>query len=394
MTRTRFAALLPLFVAGCAVSSPHFELVGPVPPPSEREAFAAALFQTTDARLTGGHRWQLEDSGKIFTAIVAAIGQAEHSINLESYIWHSGEPSNEIVAALSNRARGVACRIVVDPLGSPDFESNVKPQLDAMGCESHFFRPMAQHPIAERNHRKIVVIDGRIGFVGGFGVRQEWVKSSGSSDPEWRDINLRIEGPVVHELQRAFAQNWQEAGGALLPASDFPSLASGGAGGGAGAEGEPRAAFVASSYSYVTNAQRLVLLAVASAHKRLWIWNAYFVPDAVLRDLLLRKRREGVDVRILVPGDKNDVTASKLGQRNSYPPLLAAGIRIFEYQPSMMHAKTMIVDDRVSLIGSINLDVLSLRRLEEDSVIVDDPALVDALERDWVQDVAHCREVH
>jgi cardiolipin synthase len=126
----------------------------------------------------------------------------------------------------------------------------------------------------------------------------------------------------------------------------------------------------------------------------LWIWNAYFVPDDTLRDLLVRKRREGVDVRLLVPGDKNDVTASKIGQRNSYGPLLAAGIRIFEYQPSMMHAKVMILDERVSLIGSINLDALSLQRLEEDSLVVDDPALVEALERDWENDVAHCREVH
>jgi cardiolipin synthase len=382
---SRSVVFLSLLAAGCAVSSPHFELNGPVPPPSDRDAFAAALFQTTDARLVGGHRWRLEDSGKVFDGIVDAIGRAEHSINFESYIWHSGEPSNQILAALQKRTRGVACRVVVDPLGSPDFDKNVRPQLEAMGCESRIFRPVGKHPVAERDHRKIVVIDGRVGFVGGFGVRKEWVKASGSRDPEWRDINLRIEGPVVNELQRAFAQNWQEAGGALLPAADFPSLSG---------DGEARAAFVGSTYSYVTDARRLVLLAVAAAKKRLWIWNAYFVPDDVLRDLLVRKRREGVDVRLLVPGDKNDVTASKIGQRNSYGPLLAAGIRIFEYQPSMMHAKVMILDDRVSLVGSINLDALSLQRLEEDSLVVDDPALVEALERDWERDVAHCREVH
>jgi cardiolipin synthase len=371
--------------AGCAPISPDLELHGSIPPPSDSEAFEAALFQTVGAHLLRGHRWRLEDNGRVFAALVEDIARARVSVNIVSYIWHSGQPSDRILDALAKRDKRVACRIVTDPLGSPDFEQNVEPRLHALGCKTFLFRPLLHHPNPERNHRKIAIIDGRVGIVGGFGVRKEWVEGSGSGDPEWRDINVRVEGPVVAELQRAFAQNWQEAGGELLPVDDFPHLEG---------EGDARAAFIASTFGYVTLADRLTHLTIASAKKRLWLWNAYFVPDDRLRDLLVKKAKQGVDVRVLAPGDKNDVLASKLGQRHGYAPLLAAGIRVFEYQPTMMHAKAMIVDERVAVIGSINLDSLSLTRLEEDALVVDDPQLVAALERDWDDDVKRSREVH
>ncbi|MGZ3439917.1 MAG: phospholipase D-like domain-containing protein, partial [Polyangia bacterium] len=230
-------------VAGCAPLSPQLELHGRVPPPSESEAFEAALFQTVGAHLLRGHRWRLEDDGRVFGALIEEIGRARVSINIVSYIWHSGEPSDRIVEALARRDQRVACRILTDPLGSPDFEKNVEPRLRAAGCQTSMFRPLAKNPNPERNHRKIAVIDGHIGILGGYGVRQEWSKGSGSGDPEWRDINLRVQGPVVAELQRAFAQNWQEAGGALLPVADFPRLEG---------EGDARVAFVASTFGYVT----------------------------------------------------------------------------------------------------------------------------------------------
>jgi len=380
----RIAAVIVFLVAGCAPLSPQLELHGPVPSPDDAAAFEAALFQTTGAHLSKGNRWRIEDDGRVFDAIIDDIGRARTSVDIVSYIWHSGEPSDRILAALERRAHGVTCRVLADPLGSPDFADKVEPRLRAMRCDALMFRPLGKHPIPERDHRKIVVVDGRIGYVGGFGIRQEWVKASGSPDPEWRDINVRIEGPTVAELQRAFAQNWQEAGGPLLPVEDFPRI---------DGEGDARVAFVASSFALVTEADRLTLLTIAAAKKRLWIWNAYFVPDDKLRDLLVAKARAGVDVRLIVPGDKNDVTVSKIGQRRSYPPLRAAGVRIYEFQPTMMHAKAMIIDGRVGVVGSINLDSLSLTRLEEDAVVVDDPAIVTALERDWNDDVRKSRAV-
>jgi cardiolipin synthase len=372
-------------VAGCVPLTPRFELRGAVPPASDGAAFDVALFQAAGVRLSSGNQWRLEPDGHVFDAVIDAIGGAERSVDMVSYIWHSGEPSDRIVAALERRARGVACRIVVDPLGSPDFARNVEPRLRAAGCESHMFRPLSKHLDAERDHRKITVVDGRVGFVGGFGIRQEWARAAGSRDPEWRDINLRVTGPVVQELQRAFAEDWLQVGGTLLPPSEFPVPA--------GGDGDARAAFVASSFGLVTNAERLTQLLVGAAHRRLWIWSAYFVPDAPLRRLLLRKRHEGVDVRLIVPGEKNDVPAARVGQRRSYGELRAGGVRIFEFQPTMMHAKTMLVDDRLAVIGSINLEPYSLTRLEEDGLVIEDTALVDALARAWNDDVARSREV-
>ena len=258
-------------LAGCMPLSPELTIHGAVPSPADGDAFDVALFQTVGARLERGHRWRLEENGHIFGAIDEAVAQAHTSVNFVSYIWHSGQPSDRILAALEKRAKGVTCRVLVHPLGSPDFERNVAGRLHALGCETRIFRPLASNPNFERNHRKIVVVDGRIGFVGGFGVRQEWVKASGSNDPEWRDINARVEGPVVADMQRAFAQNWQEAGGALLPQEDFPHLEG---------DGDARVAFVSSSFGYVTAADRLTLLLIKSAKKRLWMWNAYFVPDS------------------------------------------------------------------------------------------------------------------
>jgi cardiolipin synthase A/B len=385
LPRPLFVVFVATTAAACvAPLSPQLELRGAVPAPADGEAFDVALFQTVGARLVGGHKVRLEDDGRVFDAIVADIGRARTSVNFVSYIWHSGEPSDRIIAALGKRDPRVACRVLADPLGSPDFEKNVAPRLDAVRCEHHLFRPLSRHPLPERNHRKIVVVDGHIGFVGGFGVRQEWVKASGSSDPEWRDINVRIEGPAVADLQRAFAQNWQEAGGTLLPVDDFPHIEP---------AGEARVAFVSSSFGYVTNADRLTLLTIASARKRLWVWNAYFVPDDKLEERILDRAAHGVDVRVIAPGDKNDVLASKLGQRARYPTLRKGGVQLWEFQPTMMHAKTTIIDDHVAVIGSINYTSLSLTRLEEDAVVIDDAELTRALERDWADDIAKSRAV-
>ena len=374
----------PLLGGGCMPLSPELTLHGPVPAADDLGAFDVALFQTVGQHLEPGHRAQLADDGEVFDAIVDAIGQARVSVNIVSYIWHSGQPSDRIVDALARRAPGVACRLLVDPLGSPDFDDKVAPRLHELGCETHVYRPLPLHPDIERNHRKIVVVDGRIGIVGGFGIRREWVRRPGSSAPAWRDINLRIDGPAVANMQRAFAQNWIESGGTLLPPSDFPRIEPG---------GDARAAFGSSTFGIVTDADRLMLLTISAAKKRVWMWCGYFVPDDRLAALLIDRATHGVDVRILMPGDKNDVTIAKLGQRRSYPPLAAAGVKLYEFQPTMMHAKAMLVDDALSVIGSINLDPLSLTRLEEDAVVVEDRALVETLERDWVIDIAKSRPV-
>jgi cardiolipin synthase len=254
------------------------------------------------------------------------------------------------------------------------------------------FRPLSPRNLFERNHRKLVVLDGRIAYLGGFGVRDEWRSKRrhkfGNARRrlanEWRDDNIRLKGPVVNDVQRAFAQTWQEAGGGLLPASELPTLPP---------DGEARVAFVSSTAGYVTDGERLVHLLIAAARQRISIANAYFVPDKSLLRQIVDKAMSGVAVGVLAPGVKNDLPLVQIGQRQLYRELLTAGVRIFEYQPVMMHAKTMLIDDRLAMIGSLNLNLLSLSRLEEAVFVIDDPKLVRALDQSWQSDVADSREI-
>jgi cardiolipin synthase A/B len=200
---------------------------------------------------------------------------------------------------------------------------------------------------------------------------------------EWRDDNIRVTGPAVNDVQRAFAQNWQEAGGALLPAADLPAIEP---------DGHARVAFVSSTAGYLNDGERLLHLLIRSARRRVYISNAYFVPDTSLLRLLLDRAREGLDVQVLAPG-KNDILIAGIGQRRLYKELLGAGIKVFEYQPAMMHAKTMVIDERLVVMGSLNLNLLSLNRLEEAVFVIDDPELVKALDQSWRDDVAESRRI-
>ncbi len=370
-----------------------FEISGSVPSLDENApAFEAALFQSASARLLPGHRWSLEPNGRVFDSIISDIAAATVSINFVEYIWDPGEVSDRLLTAIGTRQNGVKCRVLADPLGSPDFQKVVAPKLRGMGCEAKLFRPVAMKNLFERNHRKMVIFDGKTAYLGGFGVRQEW----GSKHrrhfrltrrrfaDEWRDDNIRMTGPVVNDVQRAFAQNWQEAGGALLPEDELPAIAP---------DGPARVGFVSSTAGYLTESERLVHLLIKSARRRVHIANAYFLPDESLMALLAEKVREGVDVRVLLPGSKNDLPLAKIGQRRLYNELLDGGVKLYEYQPTMMHAKTMVIDDRLAMIGSLNLNLLSLTRLEEAVFVIDDPELVKELDESWRYDLRESREI-
>ncbi len=342
-----------------------------------------------------GHRWSLESNGGVFEDIENDIAQARVSVNFAEYIWEPGRASEQILRALAGRIAGVKCRVLADSLGSPDFEKRIAPRLRAIGCEARVFRPVTRANLFERDHRKIVIIDGRIAYLGGFGVRDDWLsKKRRRWSPslrnrlrmtgEWRDDNIRLVGPAVNDVQRAFAQNWQETGGSLLPAVELPTLEP---------DGDARVAFVSSTAGYLADGERLVHLMIKSARKRVQIANAYFVPDPSLIRLLVQKAREGVDVLVLAPGHKNDVPIASIGQRRLYRELLAAGIKIYEYQPTMMHAKTMIIDDRLAVIGSLNLNLLSMNRLEEAVFVIEDGPLIEALDQSWQDDLKESQQV-
>jgi cardiolipin synthase A/B len=342
-----------------------------------------ALYQALAIELRPGHTIEVVRNGAVFDRIVAEVAKAKHSVDIVMYIWEAGAASTTVTTALAARAHGVACRIVVDAFGSPTFDL-VRPALVAAGCELRTFRPLPGIDPIARDHRKIFVFDNRVAIIGGLGVRDDWM-GDGLHGMGWRDTGAVFSGPAVREAHQAFAENWQEAGGPLLPADelDVPP-----------ATGAVTAAWISSTSStVVTRAERLTQIVIAQARHRLWITNAYLAPSPAILDLLERKAASGVDVRLLVPGDKSDVPAALRTGRELYPRLRKAGVRIWEYLPVMIHAKTMLADDDLTVIGSINLDPLSLNKLDEDALLAVDPVTAKTLANAFTEDCTHAKEI-
>ena len=351
--------LLAIAGAGCRPSAPP-------PPEPERGTLDPELARA----FVPGNDLELVENGSVFDALERDIQRARSSVNIVTYIWRGdGEPSERIGRALLARRSGVACRIVIDPFGSLKFSRSLEARLRDSGCDIR--RYLRTGALLAHNHRKIQIVDGRWGITGGFGIWKSWL-GEGRTKEEWRDTAVRVTGPAVTQMQRAFEQSWRECQGPPLPASDYPGLER---------AGPSRAAFFASSPApgKPTVAEVMTHALVAAARRRLWIANSYFIPDKPLQQLLIRQARAGVDVRVIAPGPVHDVPPVRAAQRATYAGLLEAGVRIFEYQPSMMHAKTMVVDDRYLVIGSTNFDQMSFDLLEEGSLVADAPHLARKL---------------
>lgn len=341
-------------------------------------------------QLRPGHQVELVCNGRIFEVIEQEIARARSSIHLCIYIWRPGNVSDRLVAALEERARaGVACRLLVDAMGSRGgFEKHVRPRLERAGCEvRRFHPPRLRHfwRLLLRNHRKLLVIDGRVGLTGGWCISDEW-DGHGRGEHEWRDTNVRVLGPAaLAQMQATFSEDWQHAGGAPLPPDSFPTLAP---------EGPAHAAFIQSrARPGAEPAERMLEEVFSAARRRLWISSGYFAINDAFTRLLIGLQRAGVDVRVLVPGPINDVPVARAMQRSTYRSLLKHGVRLWEYQPTMMHAKTAVVDEDQCIVGSTNLDPFSLNVLQEGSLVVKDPALNTALARAFLEDLDVSREV-
>lgn len=392
MLDPRAARLLVVLLLGagpaCSFPNHRHDLRVNETVPTGGDGFAHALYQSVGAEMRHGNAVDLVDDGRIFDVMEEEILRARSSIHIVTFIWRGSAPSDRLVKAILSRTReGVACRVVVDPLGSIRFDEDVRLTLSRGGCDVRIFRPVklsSPFRVALRNHRKILVVDGRSAVTGGFGIWKSWL-GNGMKTEEWRDTNVRVRGPAVREMQLAFTENWQEAGGALLPPDVFPELAH---------EGQVRAAFVRSTGTLTLSAaERMTLLVIAAAKRRIWIENSYFIPSTAIGDMLIEKAKRGVDVRVLAPGRVHDIPPVRAAQRSTYQRLLERGVRIWEYQPSMMHAKTMLVDDRLIVVGSTNLDPLSLKKLEEGSLVAEDMALAMELERRFLVDLTHSAEM-
>jgi cardiolipin synthase len=337
----------------------------------------------------GGEVTLLQNGDAFYPAMLQAIRSATDNITFEVYIFEPDEIGRQFMDALIDRARGgVEVRLLVDWFGSLKFRQRHRDELTRAGVQVQVFRPFSLRNLVRiyrRTHRRAIVIDGRIAFTGGAAISQKWAGDVRNRH-EWRDSMTRVTGPLVGGIQSAFVENWMYCTGEVLAASRFlPPLAPG-----AG----PRAVSVVSSPSDAAQPIRVLFwLSFAHARRRLWICNSYFIPDPRLRTAVVDRARQGVDVRILVPGNHTDAVPVQFAGRSYYEELLAAGVRIFEFLPAMMHAKTVVVDDAWSVIGSANMDERSMELNEENIVGIADPAFARAVADGLERDFARSREV-
>jgi cardiolipin synthase A/B len=331
--------------------------------------FLTAAESLTGAPITEGNAAELLINGDaIFPAFLETIRGAERTLNLATYVYWRGEIARDVAHAVCERARaGVACKLILDALGAAKMERGLVKSMRDAGAEVRLFRPpkpYAVRRLVNRTHRRILVADGRVGMTGGVGIAAEW--TGNAEDPEhWRDTHVRVRGPVVRGLQGAFAENWLEATGEVLAGDGYlPDLEPVREGGG------PMQLVRSRAGVGDTNIEALYFLAIGAARSSIDLTAAYFVPRPAFIDALVAAARRGVRLRILVPGPHIDKAFVRVAGRAAYAELLEAGIEIFEYQPTMLHAKTMVVDGAWSSVGSVNFDNRSFQLHDEATLCV------------------------
>jgi cardiolipin synthase len=353
-------------------------------------AFRSTLVAYTGNAVVPGNRVDLLLNGdQIFPAKIAAIRAARKSITYAQYVFEEGAPAADVAQALAERCRaGVTVHVLLDGVGALAMPSQYRDWMTEAGCEVATFRPLRPWTIDranERNHRRILVVDGTVGFTGGSGTSGKW-SGNGKEDGFWRDTDVRVEGPVVEQLQGAFAENWLEATGvALGGAAYFPRPTA--------IKDGVDAQVVRSSPSGGSAAMyTMFLLAMASARRSVYITNPYFVPDEKMVLTLLQARRRGVRVVLLLPGaiDHNIVRQASRGELGR---LLKEGVEIHEYRPALLHAKTMVIDSMWATVGSTNLDRRSFALNEELNLVIYDATVARRLEQVFEKDLAQSRPV-
>jgi cardiolipin synthase len=353
-------------------------------------AFLQTMHALTGSPMSEGNLVTILKNGiEIFPAMLSAIRDAKRTINLEFYIYWDGEIGRKFAEALAEKARaGVAVKVILDAVGSAQMSRSLVNFMARNGVDIEWYHPLRWYTLStlnHRTHRKLLVVDGRIGFSGGVGIADDWLGDADSKN-HWRDTMARVEGPVVTQMQSAFMDNWVKSRGELLTGLDyFPPLAP---------IGPHLTQVLKSSPSEGSSTVKLLyIISIVSAVKSIYISNAYFVPDADTTRALEGAVRRGVDVRVIVPGEFTDVPIVRQASRWHYELLLRRGIRIFEYQPTMMHAKTMVVDGAWTTIGSSNFDDRSFRLNDEVNINVYNDDIAAQMEAMFHADLARCEEV-
>ena len=357
---------------------------------TSRFASTFALFASTPMR----QRCVVEvlaNGDETFPRLWDDLSTAESLITWQVFWVKPGQLADRALDVLANRAhRGVRVLCLLDAFGSRGLGDAFRSRLERAGAEVATFRPFTRenlYKVQQRMHIRSVVVDGRTGYTGGFGIDDRWM-GDGRQLGSWRDTNVRIEGPIVDELQATFATHWAETTGELLLCAH--------------ASGHSVVDDAHTSHAGVlravptlgsTAAERMFVLSILGERHRLYISNAYFVPGRSLRRLMCEAVTRGVDVRVLTPGANTDRRSAWLAARSHYRELLDGGVRVYEYRPTMIHAKTLVADGCWSCIGSVNFDNRSMKLNDEVAVVSDDPVVASRLESLFLEDLEHATEI-
>jgi len=364
-------------------------------PHTDNELFSRTMELLTHADLAYGHHAELCLNGDgTYDRLFADLEAASETITLQLYYCQPGKIADRFAEVLLERAKaGVRVLFLLDAFGSAKLKPEYLERLERGGVEVAKFRPVKWYALEKayaRSHIRVVVADGRIGYTGGFGMDDKWL-GDGKHEDQWRETNVRFTGPAVLQLQATFAAGWAEATGELLTGETlFPHESEG--------DTEDRQSMRAATLHAAptigsTAAERLLALSIASARQTLYITNSYFVPDDDFTRLLGEAAERGVDVRILTPGSLNDVKSTWYAGRARYEELLSRGVRIFWYQPAMIHAKAFVVDGCWSSVGTMNFDNRSLAFNDESNLLVLDERFGGELRDVFLDDLTRSKEV-
>ena len=352
--------------------------------PVDSPEFLRACEALTGAPISHGNEAELLVNGdRIFPAFLETIASAQKTLCVQTYVYWRGDIAREVAEAIARKAReGVQCKVILDAFGALKMDGSLVHEMEDAGARVVRLRPVkpyAVRRVVNRTHRRLLIADGRVGMTGGVGIAEEW--TGDAQDPDhWRDTHVRVRGPVVRGMQGAFAENWLEGSGEVLAGDGFlPDLEP-------IADGGPMQLVRSSATVGDTNAEALYYLAIASARESMDLTAAYFAPRPAFTDALAEAAERGVRVRILVPGPHIDKEVVRVAGRAAYARLTDAGARIFEYQPTMLHAKSLVVDGMWSSVGTINFDNRSFQLHDEVTLCVWDDRfagrLLDAFEHD------------
>ena len=384
-------AILTLILAGLFAPGLQYSLARPADAPIGSKPFLNELEPLTNSKISESNQIDvLENGDKFYAAELEAMRQAQHSINIEAYIFHKGKVTAEVRDLLIQQARArIRVNVVLDSVGSFSTQKRYFKPLREAGGHVEWYHRLRLHNwfmTNNRTHREITVIDGRVAFVGGAGYA-DWWRYASKHDPQWRDTMVRVQGDAVRAIQGTFTENWLEASGQILDGPDyFPSEPS---------QGHSTALVIASTPTSRGSSRARVLfqMLVAAARKTIYVTTPYFLPDKSMRDELVRARKRGVQIEVVVPGPHADHALTRSSGRSDYGDLLKVGAEIYEYVPSMIHAKITVIDGQWSVVGSTNLDNRSFGINDEINVAILDPNVAAQFTRDFEHDVSQSRRV-